>query len=124
MGFDDEGESGREVISGGATGSSCGSLLGRHSVCVFLSDDSKQILGCKTGHTMVFVSPRNGNERSSPSSQRRGAASEQWSLKICLPVPRGNLVSRVFRYILPWNISSIWALELFRSENWLRCEVR
>lgn len=57
MGFDDEGESGREVISGDATGSSCGSLLGYHFVSEFLSDNLQQILGCKAGHPMAFMSP-------------------------------------------------------------------
>jgi hypothetical protein len=32
MGLDDGGESGREVIREGVTGSSCGSLLGSHFV--------------------------------------------------------------------------------------------
>jgi hypothetical protein len=70
MGFDDDGESGREVISGGATGSSCGSLLGYLSVREFLSDALQQILGCKADYPMACMSPRNGNQRSNPSSQQ------------------------------------------------------
>jgi hypothetical protein len=60
MGFDDDGESGREVISRGVTGSSCGSLLGRHFASEFLSDNLdnlRQILGCKTGIPIAFMSP-------------------------------------------------------------------
>ena len=57
MGLEDDGESGLEVISSGVTSPSCGFLLGSHFVRDFLSDNLKQILGCKTGNPMSSMSP-------------------------------------------------------------------
>jgi len=90
MGFDDDGESGREVISGGVTGSSCGSALDVIS--------SVNSLGKFEVNRRMQQGPPRGlyeplaMEMSAVIRRHNGVAtSGQWLLKICLAIPWGEL---------------------------------